>query len=312
MSHQTRFRHGFTLIELLVVIAIIAVLIGLLLPAVQKVRESAARVACQNNLKQIGLALHNYHDVAQSFPPGCSAAHVSEWGTTDAPGWGWAAYLLPQVEQQNLYGTIHFNLSIADPNNESSRLTPLRVFLCPADSPPQTFTVAEEGSSDGVPGSPICNVASSNYLGMSCSEDVEDSSFANDWDGVLYPNSRVRLLDITDGTSHTFAVSERSCRHGQATWTGAVPRAAVYSIPPMPDEEADDNIALTLAYVGEATKPGEVGGAWASAYHTSSHGIGANFLFCDGHVKFLTASIEFAAFKALATRASGEVIDADY
>jgi prepilin-type processing-associated H-X9-DG protein len=80
----------------------------------------------------------------------------------------------------------------------------------------------------------------------------------------------------------------------------------------MPGEEADDNVALAMSYVGEAIKPGEVGGAWASAYHTSSHGIGANFLFCDGHVKFLTSSIEFAMFKALATRAGGEVIDADY
>jgi prepilin-type processing-associated H-X9-DG protein len=147
---------------------------------------------------------------------------------------------------------------------------------------------------------------------MSSSEDVERSPFANDWDGVLNPNSRVRLLDITDGTSQILAVSERSCPHGQATWTGAVPWAAVFSIPPMPGEEAAANVSLAMSYVGAATKPREVGGAWASAYHTSSHGVGANFLFCDGHVTFLTSSIVFAMFKAMATRAGGEVIDADY
>lgn len=309
MSHRILLRRGFTLIELLVVIAIIAVLIGLLLPAVQKVRSAAARMKCANNLKQIGLALQNYHDANQSFPPGVRSTHVSEWGETDTPGWGWAAYLLPHVEQDNLFRTIQFDLSITDPRNAVARVTPVPVFLCPSDAAQSTFTTSKEAN--GKPGAAICDVAAANYLGMSTSDDFFDSdSFAISWNGVLYPNSRVRLTDVTDGTSQTFAVSERIQRHGQVTWVGAVPGAGSFATEN--GVELDENIALTLGYVGDANKPGEVGGSWVSAHHTSAHGVGANFLFCDGHVKFLTPSIDFATFQALATRAGGEVVSADY
>jgi prepilin-type processing-associated H-X9-DG protein len=157
---------------------------------------------------------------------------------------------------------------------------------------------------------PICHVAAANYIGMWSSSD--DMKNLMDFNGVLYPQSRVRFADITDGTSQTFAVSERSQRHGEVTWTGAVPGAQTVPTDPKAAGQIDSNAAMCLGYVGDATNPGEVGGVWASAYHTSSHGVGANFLFCDGHVKFLAQSIQFDMFKALATRAGGEVIDADF
>src|SRR6185436_15983474 len=125
-------RNAFTLIELLVVIAIIAILIGLLVPAVQRVREAAARLQCKNNLKQIGVAFHNYHTAFNHFPPGFSSQAASVDGASLGKGWGWGVYLLPYLDQANLYNQLDLTKDIADPVNAQVRITSLPVFRCPS------------------------------------------------------------------------------------------------------------------------------------------------------------------------------------
>src|SRR5438067_9733632 len=143
---------AFTLIELLVVIAIIAILIGLLLPAVQKVREAAARLECQNNLKQIGLACHSYHDANGGLPPGylATAAYPDTY-----PGWGWATFLLPYLEQDNLYKQLNLSAGVA---TEPAIRTVVKLYLCPSDSvPPSPFPVVNATLT------PLCSAAPSSY-----------------------------------------------------------------------------------------------------------------------------------------------------
>jgi prepilin-type N-terminal cleavage/methylation domain-containing protein/prepilin-type processing-associated H-X9-DG protein len=297
-------RRAFTLIELLVAIAIIAVLIGLLLPAVQKVRDAGARARCQNNLKQIGLALQNYHDANQQFPPGY-ASGVDANGNDTGPGWGWAAFILPYVEQQPLFAQVVLTQPIEAAQHAAARTTLVKSYLCPADSPPPTIAVGP-ASTSGQLTSVTCQLAPASYTGC-----FGVSEPGVDGEGVFFRNSRVRIGDVTDGTSQTLLVGERSYRYSQTTWVGTVTGTSMVPSPgsPLP-VEADEPANFVLSHAGEMTagaaRPMEINN------FSSSHTGGVMFAFADGHVRFLTASTDYTTLAGLATRNGGEIITGEY
>ncbi len=314
-------RRAFTLIELLVVIAIIAVMIALLLPAVQAAREAARRSQCTNNLKQIGLALHNYHDAIGAFPPGWISRPDPATGENTGPGWGWAAMVLPQIEQGSTSNAINFGLPIEAPANSTARLTGIGTFACPSDASfvPQ-FTVVDDSTSSTSLGHPICDVASSNYVGCFGKGDpsslypfspADDPPGRDDGEGLFFRNRSVRIAEIRDGTSQTLAVGEKSQNLARATWTGAVTGSAV----PITELQAEGGLmpetgdALVAAHTGELdgpnSRPAHADQFW------SRHPGGALFGFADGSVRFLKEKRPIATFRALATRKGGEVVSAD-
>ncbi len=278
---------GFTLIELLVVIAIIAILIGLLLPAVQKVRAAAARMQCKNNLKQIGLALHSYHDRESRLPPGYSTAVASN-GIESGPGWGWASFLLDDLEQGNLARQIAPNTPIGSAVHATVRTQSLKVFLCPSDDNIGTFTTTT------VP----VNVAHANYVGVFGSNEIEPNPGAGN--GVFFRNSRVKFGDMRDGLSNTFVVGERSTDIALATWTGAIPGAEV----PLRSDpsELEGNFLLVL---GRGDHEPNSPSAHIDDFY-SRHTQGVNCLFGDGSVHSVGNQINPAVWAAIQTRNGGE------
>jgi len=305
---RLRIGRGFTLIELLVVIAIIAVLIGLFLPAVQAAREAARRAQCSNNLKQIGIALHNYHGALGSFPPGW-LSRPDAAGENAGPGWSWATMALAFYEQAPLFGAINLNLPVERPENQTARTFPIGLFICPTDAHFRpSFTVVDATTSPTALGVPICDVASSNYVGVFGTGDPSDIPGRDFGDGTFFRNKAIGLRDYLDGTSHTIVVGERSQNLSRATWTGAITRAAV----PITALQAENGLdpeggdALVVAHTGELDGPNSIP-AHADQFW-ALHPGGAQFLYADGSVRLLKARRPLALFQSLATRARGEIL----
>jgi prepilin-type N-terminal cleavage/methylation domain-containing protein len=310
-------RHGFTLIELLVVIAIIAVLIGLLLPAVQKVREAANRSTCLNNLKQMGLALHNYHDSHGTFPPGFVTA-TSGAGVSPSdfrPGWSFFALLLPHLEQDNLYRSIQLTLPITDPANAAARRSAVKTYVCPSDTPPRLINITDSGNPPQESNRPVplTEAAVCSYVGCLGDKGYEDQPFT----GVFHRNSRVRMGDVTDGTSNTVAIGERTSQFSPNSWVGVVagqetvysPTAPEYN-PALPSFRFRPAVSAVLVHVRITSRqPNHPANSPGSFF--SSHPSGAQFLNLDGSCRQLSQSISVEVYRALCTRNGGEVIGND-
>jgi prepilin-type N-terminal cleavage/methylation domain-containing protein/prepilin-type processing-associated H-X9-DG protein len=294
-------RHGFTLLELLVVIAIIGILLGLLLPAVQKIRESANRIKCQNNLHQIGLALHCYHNESGSLPPGYRwQERTPDDPLNTQPGWGWASFLLPYLDQANLRRSLRLDLPVEDPANLPGRTIVLPVFVCPTDEHTGTFGVL-----DSI-GTELAQAASNSYAAcFGALGEIADTPAAGN--GVFFRNSAIRLTDITDGTSNTLAVGERVSLFTKTPWAGAVRNGTtrITAGAPTSSTAVEGAPTQTLAHTGShalndpASDPDDFFGA---------HDGGVTFLFADGAARTLRPKTSLEVIQALSTRAGGETL----
>jgi prepilin-type N-terminal cleavage/methylation domain-containing protein len=299
---MTSLRRGFTLIELLVVIALLGVLAALLLPAVQAAREAARKVQCRNNLKQMGIALHQYHDGHACFPIGYVAAPSLDPAAT-SPGWGWGARLLPQLEQGPLFDAINVNLAVEHAANLTARTSRLAVFVCPTDRPTGRFAVVRDD------GSPIVEAETNSYAG-NYGRGGEIADAPEQGNGVFLRNRVVALGDLIDGSSRTFAFGERGSLLTRTAWAGAINGGVCMVTPgaPTSSRAVEEGGVQVLAHTGSAV----VNGPDADPDDFfSPHAGGAHFLMGDGSAHFIKSSIHVEVYRALSSRNGGEVVGED-
>jgi prepilin-type N-terminal cleavage/methylation domain-containing protein/prepilin-type processing-associated H-X9-DG protein len=327
-SHSAGFREedrgsrrGFTLVELLVVIAIIGILVGLLLPAVQTARESARTAICQNNLKQIGVALNNHHDARRVFPAavklppvGYTVSWVTNAANTKVPGWGWGAMILPYMEQSEVYANLRISEGIElDRVADKVRLY-IPGFACPSDMTGMrivrhNWTFSSANADHGM----------TNYVAMGLTKSVVLKQFGTRTDqegeGAIAIDTSRRLKDITDGTSKTLAISERVHKLGNqlcyaASWPGSAATNHHQDV-------SYDTLGTAQFVINE---PGGNCRQAVSSYHPG----GAQMLFLDGSVRFIQETIDTkpdghptsiqidSVYERLVDRNDGQVILGDY
>jgi len=306
---------AFTLIELLVVIAIIGILIGLMVPAVQKVREAAARMQSINNLKQIGLALHNYEGSHNRFPAGYQSN--SGGASQDAPpGWGWAVSLLPYLEQDNLYKQLRLELPFYEPGNASAVRNSPKVFLCPV-APNNSPTTQIKDPSGAVLG----EFGRSHYVANAGQDEPwgynpppTDAGWSQVASGPFFRNSKTRIATVTDGLSNTVFVGEHTTISDK-TWVGVHPAGKCLPIDPFrfPFTEPDHPAVYVLCHSGPASdEPGIVHPPSFPTCHVCQmyapwSGPGGNVLFGDGAVKFIPTSINLNTWAELSSMNLGDL-----
>lgn len=306
--------HGFTLVELLVVVAIIGLLVALLLPAVQAAREAARRMQCSNHLKQIGLAMHNYHGSLQVLPF-ASGFGKAQTGT-------WAAFILPQLEQQNVYDLFDFNKKLIDPVNKTAVTTVIDTYICPSDGLSQSplnagrvqpttwnpagslglwYPVSMGPTRDGTTPANSCTYCECNSApGCYCCKNTSDyGTQAGDFVGIFgrYPRS-IAFSEVRDGLSKTLMAGE--ALPSQCAYHGAYhqnfPMAGT-QIPINTFIETADNVDSKW---------------WNACGFKSMHPGGINTLMADGSVHFTADTVNYRVFNELGTRAGGEVASLEY
>ncbi len=297
----TRQRSGFTLVELLVVIAIIGILVGLLLPAVQAAREAARRMQCGNNLKQLGLALHNYESTYKRFPIGFRDTTPTNGLLYDG-GWSWAAGVLPFIEQTSLYNRLDLRFhpygTGATPANIAALGTPISTFRCPSDLAPET------APNNAANANGIAAVAVTSYVGVLGAFDGQWCQVSGSTNvegvrnrGLLVVNSSRTIAQVTDGTSNTFALGEVSWRPLDANNDGSIRQYILGNVttgggPLCTNDGAANNGAhLHIRATRHKLNGPMTGGAKWKAFH-SYHVGGAQFTFADGSVHFISENIE--------------------
>ncbi len=292
-------RDGFTLIELLVVIAIIAILVALLLPAVQQAREAARRSSCKNNLKQLGLAMHNYHDTHRVFPPG----YVDERGSggtiaDNEPHWSWTAMILPFVEQGPLFDQINVGSSprvvMANASNLQAMGNPIASFRCPSDA---GAPLVQSNLGQRVIDSNGTDVGTAvmNYVGVNNSRNIRRTSGSNPASnavGLFFRDSRTSFRDITDGTSNTLLVGERAWK----VRTTPIFAGSLFVLRDMnaggPAEAHGDQGMLGAMGSTITSINGNPATQGNRQMFASQHDGGAQFVLADGSVRFISENID--------------------
>ncbi len=337
-GNAVRFRvlRGFTLVELLVVIAIIGVLVALLLPAVQAAREAARRAQCANNLKQIGLAMHNYHDVFKTLPTGYTndygrainmggqtyAHHTDSPPNTLRASWAWSAYVAPFLElsaQHDVLGVTrrHAALAMTEPTVREVLQTRVPTLRCPSDDGPILNACGNSHRQPRDVNDVTVQVATSNYVGVNHGHaTLNIINDQRDCTGVLFVDSGINFRDVLDGTSNVLMVGERAyrtnhvrCQRRQDNCAAIVFVAGATD--PMNHMNRGPGSALGVPGNGInwPSPNSDCGNLWeAKSGFYSHHPGGAMFVFVDGSVRFITENLDLTTFRRLADRQDGNPV----